>query len=242
MGPHTAFIGYLVRTFGVKVYLELGTNIGYTFNEVKKFVPMCLGVEVDPRKMSGPNIFNCTTDDFFRDYGVIPPLPAPDLIFIDADHTYEQVRKDLENSLKSQIEELLEISFYIEDMVDNSNTYTYSDFSIDNEKPYSSISNVDDIDSEINKSSVIIIATADDNKSDIQNVGLYYRIIGDDDWILFATTSNSPYNWSFTASSNQYELCTVATDLAGNVEDYKDIGEVSFTYDPNPPTNPKSNN
>ena len=99
MGPHTGFISYLVRTLGVKYYLELGTNIGYTFNEVKKFVPNCYGVEKDPKKTgSGGNMFRGTTDDFFkRNTHIMPPM---DFIFIDADHSFDQVRKDLENSLK----------------------------------------------------------------------------------------------------------------------------------------------
>lgn len=96
MGAHTGFISYLVRTFGVKCYLELGTNIGYTFNEVNRYVPNSYGVEKDPSKRNGPRIFNCTTDEFFEMY----TIPPPDFIFIDADHDYFQVIKDLNNSLK----------------------------------------------------------------------------------------------------------------------------------------------
>jgi outer membrane protein assembly factor BamB len=75
------------------------------------------------------------------------------------------------------------------------------------------------------------------NKSDVKNVTLYYRLNGDEEWIKYGTDVESPYNWSFDVdTSGDYELCTIATDNAGNVEDYpSQQGDVSFLYDTKKP-------
>lgn len=89
-----------------------------------------------------------------------------------------------------------------------------------------------------------INATAYDNGTDasgIDNVKLYYRYSStgnfSGDWILFANSSISTPHWMFGFANNPsqhggyFELTTIATDIAGNMEDFPAAGDVSFLYD-----------
>jgi len=138
------------------------------------------------------------------------------------------------------ITEIIRIRFYIEDLAENpnSNYSKWYEFKTDAEKPYSYIDNTEDIPYEINTTPVEITATAKDNISGLDHVTLYYRALADSDWTPFASDDKSPYSWSFSVASGEYELCTIATDYAGNEEDYPADGDVSFIFDPNPPDPP----
>ncbi len=92
MRPHTQFLIQLVNSLNVKSYLELGVQKGDTFREIKQIVKQCVGVDIHP-KIDG--ILNMATDAFFK-----INTSTFDFIFIDADHTYEQVLKDFVNSMK----------------------------------------------------------------------------------------------------------------------------------------------
>jgi hypothetical protein len=145
-----------------------------------------------------------------------------------------------ELDFSENITELISIKFYIEDAAipPNSNEFLFDNFSIDTEKPYSYINNAEDINYTINTTPVKITAVAEDNRSNIDYVTLYYRAIADTSWSSFLTDDTSPYSWSFSIASGEYELCTIATDKAGNDEDYPSEGDVSFIFDPNPPDAP----
>jgi len=144
------------------------------------------------------------------------------------------------------ITELKQIKFYIEDMSGNSNNSEWFDFQTDNEKPFSWITNSATIPNPSNTTPITINATAEDNISSIKYVKLYYRISGDTEWSFFSPIDYTPpYTWSFSIGRNdggEYELCTIATDNATNVEDYPSQGDVSFIFDPNNPYKPVFDN
>jgi len=142
--------------------------------------------------------------------------------------------------LSDDIAKLKSIKISIQDLAAYESTINVS-FKIDMIKPTSNIKDVDSFSSKYNKS-VIIMASASDpgdpdvNKSDVKNITLYHRLNGDEEWIKYGTDVESPYNWSFDVDTGgDYELCTIAADNAGNVEDYPSQGDVSFIYDTKEP-------
>jgi len=141
-------------------------------------------------------------------------------------------------SIKDDIDELINIKFCIEDMAGNSNCSAVVPFSRDTENPYSYISNLNSIDDNINTTPVIIKAVADDNLSGIKEVTLYFRTSSAGQWGVDDVDSTSPYQWEFSRSSGPYELCTIAKDNAGNIEDYPATAPVSFLFDPVKPSQP----
>ena len=93
---HIDLIEAIFVACGYKSYLELGVWNGVNLARMAKYARWALGVDiVDTRIDKCTGLFLGTTDDFFdrssRRY---------DLIFIDADHNYDQVKKDLTQSLK----------------------------------------------------------------------------------------------------------------------------------------------
>ncbi|MCJ2512879.1 MAG: PQQ-binding-like beta-propeller repeat protein [Candidatus Thermoplasmatota archaeon] len=134
-----------------------------------------------------------------------------------------------------------QIRFYIEDLAGNKKYSNYFELKTDDEKPISWIINTDEIPIKTNIKSVKIDATAEDDISDIHNVTLFYLKPEFDDWKEFETDYNYPYSWDFTIDDDEggeIELCTIATDLANNREDFPTIGDISFIFDPNKPTKP----
>ncbi len=101
---HTYFIRQIAKIWkgSVKCYLEIGINEGYNFGIMSKVVPDCYGVEINTkmkdRLKKFKNIFWCSSDDFFKYHK--NEIPTPQMIFIDGDHHFEQVKKDLENSVE----------------------------------------------------------------------------------------------------------------------------------------------
>lgn len=94
---HTDFLLWYINIFKPTSYLELGLYIGETFNKVCKVVPYCVGVDIINYNIEilNPHLFfNTTTDIFFTNN-----TRKYDIIFIDADHNFESVKKDLINSI-----------------------------------------------------------------------------------------------------------------------------------------------
>jgi hypothetical protein len=92
---HDHFIISIVKMMGCSKYLELGIYDGYNISQVKNYCDYCLGVDiVDYRRFHNFEFRLSTTDDFFKNN-----TEFFDIIFIDADHNFEAVKKDFINSL-----------------------------------------------------------------------------------------------------------------------------------------------
>lgn len=92
---YTSLISKIVEITGCKLYLELGILQGFNIQEVSKYSNKSIGVDInDIRIFKNFEFHKKTTDEFFRDFN-----EHPNIIFIDADHHFEQVKKDFINSL-----------------------------------------------------------------------------------------------------------------------------------------------
>lgn len=94
----TDVINYFIKQRNYKTYLEIGVREGDNFIEVN--CEEKIGVDPSFAKMSEsikPYCICTTSDIFFEN---IDEGQKFDIIFIDGDHTYEQVVKDINNSLK----------------------------------------------------------------------------------------------------------------------------------------------
>ena len=86
-------IEYLVKKNNYKNYLEIGCDKNQLFSKVN--IDNKIGV--DP--VSGGNVRK-TSDDFFKEN-----KSSFDIVFIDGLHTYEQVKKDILNSINCLLDE-----------------------------------------------------------------------------------------------------------------------------------------
>jgi len=94
-GTHPYVIYEIVKNSNCKKYLELGVYDGDCINKISNIVDRAVGVDIsDNRKYYNFDFFLKTTDDFFKDN-----IETFDIIFIDADHSFESVKKDFENAL-----------------------------------------------------------------------------------------------------------------------------------------------
>lgn len=93
---YSSFIKWLVRFTNCRNYLELGVEYGLNIQEIKTLVDLCVGVDInDIQDKEGIDFYQMTTDEFFK-----KNKKNFDIIFIDANHKFEQVQKDFDNSLK----------------------------------------------------------------------------------------------------------------------------------------------
>lgn len=105
---HTQLIQAIIDKYSLKSYLEIGVNNPYNnFHKIK--CKEKIGIEPCLEKSDGSNIgytlLKNTSDSFFETnlfYKEQNPAFKTDfdIVFIDGDHTAEQVKKDFENSLK----------------------------------------------------------------------------------------------------------------------------------------------
>jgi predicted O-methyltransferase YrrM len=103
-------------------YLELGVRDGVTLSHVQKHAKQCYGVDINfLNKDFDDNVtlFEMCTDDFFNQ---LDNHLVFDLVFIDADHSKEQVYKDFMN-VKDRVIEDGFVLFH--------DTYPFSEKSID---------------------------------------------------------------------------------------------------------------
>jgi hypothetical protein len=93
---HSDLIVEIVKLTNCNTYLELGVQHAKGFNRIHDIVDKAVGVDRDSCANKPGTIFHkMTTDVFFGQN-----KDTFDIIFIDADHSFEQVKKDFDNSLK----------------------------------------------------------------------------------------------------------------------------------------------
>lgn len=85
----------LIGSSNCDTYLELGVHLGTTFHLIVPLVKRAIGVDIsDNRIHKEGEFYEKSTDVFFKHFtGLV------DVVFIDADHSFPSVKKDLLNSL-----------------------------------------------------------------------------------------------------------------------------------------------
>ncbi len=97
---HTQLLQALIDKYSLKSYLEIGVkNPCNNYDKIKcDYKDGCDPDLSQPDARNGATIARMSSDEFFeRGYQI---KPGYDLIFIDGDHTEEQVKRDFENSLR----------------------------------------------------------------------------------------------------------------------------------------------
>ena len=94
---YSDLIRWIVKLTNCKKYLEIGVRDGENIYNIRDSVDFCEGVDiVDQIPDKNKIIFNLlTSDEFFE-----KNTNNYDVIFIDADHSFKQVKIDFEKSLK----------------------------------------------------------------------------------------------------------------------------------------------
>jgi hypothetical protein len=90
----TAIISRVAEITGCELYLELGIMEGVNMREVCKYSKRNIGVDINDCLFEDFEFHKKTTDEFFKTFE-----EHPNIIFIDADHHFEQVKNDFINSL-----------------------------------------------------------------------------------------------------------------------------------------------
>jgi predicted O-methyltransferase YrrM len=95
-GPYANIIAAVVESLKAESYLELGVHQMGTFKLIQPLVPYAVAVDIDETYASGyQNFYKSTTDEWFAQN-----KQTFDVIFIDACHDIDFVKRDFANSLK----------------------------------------------------------------------------------------------------------------------------------------------
>jgi len=97
VGTYSILIQSIVKLTNCRRYLELGVANGSNIHMIRDHVETCVGVDLSTELVDRDRIDfrQMTTDDFFD-----INQENFDIIFIDANHNWINVRRDFENSLK----------------------------------------------------------------------------------------------------------------------------------------------
>jgi len=92
------FITEIVKLFGPKVYVELGTRLGYTFNSIAPYCEKAIAVDLVIKGISNAPNVECY-EMSSKDFSFLARTWAPkiDLLFIDADHCFKEVMNDFDS-------------------------------------------------------------------------------------------------------------------------------------------------
>ena len=137
---------------------------------------------------------------------------------------------------------LYSVRFYIEDMAGNAGESERYRIFMDVMPPSSHLIETEDIAFKHRYESVVIKAWADDDKTGIASVALYFAYSSDnktfDESQLYDVDTAPPWEWAFTPEkSGYYRLFPVATDNAENRENLKSNG-LTLLFDINNPSKP----
>lgn len=84
-------------------YLEIGCDVGYTVLSVAPAFASCFGVDIDPMRIDAAclHAFAAGTQNCTFMVGDSQHIPSNrwDVVLIDADHTYEAVKRDFERAI-----------------------------------------------------------------------------------------------------------------------------------------------
>jgi len=94
LGTYPELVCWVVKSQRAQTYLEIGVFKGSTFDMVKPLVKRAIGVDIKNRLTYPCEFYEMTSDEFFKQFH-----DKVDVIFIDGDHRFEQLKKDFENSL-----------------------------------------------------------------------------------------------------------------------------------------------
>ncbi|AEW02976.1 hypothetical protein A4D02_03005 [Niastella koreensis] len=103
---HISFLELMAKWIKPEHYLELGVRDGKCFKRLSAFATTAVGVDMQPISYSlkrNMKFHLGTTDDYFA--SIKGTSVKFDLVFIDADHSYEQSLKDFMNAKEHMIEE-----------------------------------------------------------------------------------------------------------------------------------------
>lgn len=91
MNIRTKIINAVIKASGARSYLEIGCqNRNNNFNHIECDLKVC--VDIDPK--ANPDVC-MSSDDFFNQNNI-----DFDVIFVDADHSYLQAKRDIFNAIK----------------------------------------------------------------------------------------------------------------------------------------------
>jgi hypothetical protein len=137
-------------------------------------------------------------------------------------------------------EDIKRIEMSIKDLSGNKEIFELTDdFKLDTVSPNSFIETT--LLSNYNEPFIIKANGTDsgENKSGIKTISLYYKLEGKENYTQYGL-SESPFEWEFDIiESSQIEMCTIATDRAGNTEEFPDEIENTFIYDKIIPEKPE---
>ena len=94
LGIYPELVEWVVRMQKPQSYLEIGVFKGETFDRIKDIVKRPIGVDIKNRLIYPCEFYEMTSDEFFKQF-----RDKVDIVFIDSDHKYPQLKKDFENSL-----------------------------------------------------------------------------------------------------------------------------------------------